>query len=121
MQAHEERERDLRVVRSLLEAIETGNFPVLAEYEREFRVLLERLSQGAYSGDLWEFLAAQPDVANEGMKVAVARTLSFVKDEVAMYSRIKATRPLSDAEKNYGKNILLPLLESARTPSKGDR
>ncbi len=112
MQGNDDRERDLRVVRSLLNAVASGRFPLLAELEQDLMRLFGELSDRTRHPDLWGFLASRPDAAREGVKVTVERTLTFVTQEVEEYARRKSIRPLDEAEKAYATNTLLPLLES---------
>jgi hypothetical protein len=46
------------------------------------------------------------------MMTTVRRALHFVNAEIARHAAIKAQRSLTDDEKRYGNQVLLPLLES---------
>jgi hypothetical protein len=106
-------ERDLRIIRSILAAIYTGEFPMLAAYERTFRDIYQRLSAEPYTLELWDFLAREPNVAREGIQVTLQKIIEFTEKELSKYAAIKAERPLTDSEKQYGNEVLLPLLEGA--------
>jgi hypothetical protein len=108
-----DRATDQRIIQTILRTIEEGRAPpILAEKRDEFAKLIAKCESGEYGGDLWELMNANPEIGADAIMITVRKSLDFVRDQASKYAAIKSQRALSEAEKRYGNEILLPLLES---------
>ena len=113
--ADSDRATDRRIMETILRAIEEGSAPpMLAEKRVEIAKLIRECELGGYNGDLWSLMDDNPEISADALMITVRKALQFVRDEASKYAAIKKQRPLSENEKRYGNQTLLPLLESLR-------
>jgi hypothetical protein len=111
-----DRDTDCRILETIIRAIEEGTAgPALVAHRREFTRLQALCKTPEYDGDLWTFLAEHARAGYEARITTVEKVLEFVRGQAEKYRAIKATRALTEDEKRYGNDVLLPLLENLRS------
>jgi hypothetical protein len=108
-----DRDRDRRILETILKEIRQGSAPPrLAQFRDDFLSLLAKCGTPQYDADFWGFIREHPEIKREAMLTTVRRAIGFIQSEVSKYRAIRAQRPFTEEEDRYGKETLLPLLES---------
>ena len=82
----------------------------------DFEHLLALCKENNGRSDLLSFISRHPELAFDALMVTVQKAIRFLTDEAKRFGEIRMSRDLTvEEEKEYGNNVLIPMLDTSRT------
>src|SRR5688500_11565974 len=113
-------EANINTIKDIVEETKSGDYPILQSARVELAEMLEMLINGLKVSDapaesedhLSSFFRRHPGALIEAKIALAAMGLRFLNTQIDHFSIIKSERPLSEDEKRYGREHLIPMAES---------